>query len=49
MQTMPIASNGLAAKEAGIFNQIAMFSVTGLAMSLALVVVFGLRMISPWF
>jgi|GEM_PF-3816701 len=48
MPTMFIARNGAASNEASILNQIAMYSVTGLAISTALVVVCGVRMI-PWF
>jgi len=41
-------SNGLST-EVSLFNQIAMFSAGGLAMSMAFVVVGGLRIIYPWF
>jgi len=49
MPTMSIARGGLASNEANILNQIAMFSVTGLAISTALVVVCGVTVIAPWF
>jgi hypothetical protein len=48
MPTMSIARDGLASKEASVLNQITMFSVTGLAISLALVVVCGVGVIIPW-
>ena len=35
--------------ESNLFNQIALFSATGLSMSLALVLVGGLRIVNPWF
>ena len=35
--------------EAGLFNQIAMFSVSGLAMSMAFIVVGGFQILYPWF
>lgn len=49
MPTMLIARNGVASSDDSALNQIAMFSMTGLAVTLALVVVFGLRMMHPWF
>ena len=49
MPTMSIARNGYALNGTSVLNQIATFSVTGLAITLALVVVFGLRMMHPWF
>ncbi|MGA7073914.1 hypothetical protein [Bradyrhizobium sp.] len=48
MQTMSIARNEFAAKETNLFNQIAMFSITGLAMSMALFIVCGFPVMSPW-
>jgi hypothetical protein len=48
MPTMSIARDGLASNEASVLNQITMFSVTGLAISLALVVVCGVGVIIPW-
>jgi len=47
MRTVSMAQRALQ-KEAGFFNQIAMFSVAGLAMSMMLVVECGLRVL-PWF
>jgi hypothetical protein len=35
--------------EAGLFNQIALFSACGLAMSMAFVFVGGVRILYPWF
>jgi hypothetical protein len=35
--------------EGSLFNQIAMFSVTGLSASMAMVIVGGLRVVYPWF
>ncbi|HLJ00475.1 MAG TPA: hypothetical protein VKT76_12215 [Bradyrhizobium sp.] len=46
MQTTSIARE-FSAKETGLFNQIALFSVMGLAMSMVLVAN-GLR-VNPWF
>jgi hypothetical protein len=49
---MPIASNkdnSLSSTEASLFNQIALFSASGLAMSMALVFVGGVRVLYPWF
>ena len=48
MRTTSIIGNGLSSIEVGLFNQIATFSVTGLAMSMFLVVC-GFRVINPWF
>jgi hypothetical protein len=48
MRNMSIAGNGLSSMEAGLFQQIAMFSAGGLAMSMTLVVVGGLRILYPW-
>jgi hypothetical protein len=42
------ARNGLSV-EAGLFNQIALFSASGLAMSMAFVFVGGVRILYPWF
>ena len=49
MRNMSIAGNGLSSMEAGLFQQIAMFSAGGLVMSMTLVVVGGLRILYPWF
>jgi len=46
---MSIARNAFTAKETNLFNQIAMFSVSGLAMSMAFVIVGGVQFIYPWF
>jgi hypothetical protein len=43
-----ITGNGLSSMEARLFNQIATFSATGLAMSMVLVVC-GFRVMNPWF
>jgi hypothetical protein len=48
MQTS-IAGNGLSSKEAGLFHQIAMFSASGLVLSMTLVIVGGFRILYPWF
>ena len=48
MRTESIISNGLS-MEVRIFNQIATFSVGGLVMSMAFVIVGGLRILYPWF
>ena len=48
MSTIWVARRGFAHKEVDFFNQIAMFSVTGLAVSMMLVVQCGLR-VYPWF
>jgi hypothetical protein len=43
------ARNGSASSEAGLFHQIALFSASGLAMSMAFVFVGGVRILYPWF
>ncbi len=43
------ASRMLSGAERGVLNQIAMFSVTGLSTSMAMVFVGGLRVVFPWF
>jgi hypothetical protein len=48
MNTTPIACNDLPSVEAGLFHQIAMFSASGLALSMTLVIVGGFRILSPW-
>ena len=35
--------------DGSLFNQIALFSVTGLSTSMAMVVMGGLRVVYPWF
>jgi hypothetical protein len=35
--------------EGSLFNQIALFSITGLSTSMVMVVVGGLRVVHPWF
>jgi hypothetical protein len=35
--------------EGSLFNQIALFSITGLLTSMVMVVVGGLRVVHPWF
>jgi hypothetical protein len=42
-------SNGVSSTEVSLFNQIAMFSAGGLSMSMALVVMGGVRILFPWF
>jgi hypothetical protein len=44
---MPETSN--AVRGIGLFNQIAMFSASGFAVSMAFVFVGGLRILYPWF
>ena len=49
---MPDTSNatqGLSSIEGGHFNQIALFSASGLAMSMAFIFVGDLRILYPWF
>ena len=46
---MFITPNDSRSLESGLFNQIAMFSASGLAMSMALVFAGGLRILYPWF
>ncbi|HSZ97457.1 MAG TPA: hypothetical protein VK767_14165 [Bradyrhizobium sp.] len=51
-ERMPDTSNatkGLSSIEGGLFNQIALFSVSGLAMSMAFIFVGDLRILYPWF
>jgi hypothetical protein len=42
-------SNSRSSIETGLFNQIALFSASGLAMSMAFVFVGGVRILYPWF
>ena len=42
------AGKSLSSKEAGFFNQIVLFSASGLAMSMAFVFVGGLQILYPW-
>ncbi len=48
MSTISIVGSAFVEKEPGFFSQIMMFSVSGLAMSLVLVIECGLR-VHPWF
>ena len=48
MSDMSDASKSLSF-EAGLFNQIALFSASGLAMSMAFIFVGGVRILYPWF
>ena len=43
------STNRLSSMEAGLLNQIAIFSAGGLVMSMAFVVVGGFRVMYPWF
>ncbi len=43
------ASKSLASIEAGLFNQIALFSGSGLAVSMAFVFAGGVQIVYPWF
>ena len=43
------AGKSLASTEAGLFNQIALFSASGLAMSMAFVFAGGVQIVYPWF
>jgi hypothetical protein len=49
MSNMSNAGKSLSSIEAGLFNQIALFSASGLAMSMAFVFVGGVRILHPWF
>jgi hypothetical protein len=49
MLNTSITTNGFSSMEAGLLNQIAMFSAGGLVMSMAFVVVGGFRIMYPWF
>lgn len=49
MPTMSVARGGSASREAGLFNQIAMFSAMGLGVWVALVIGYGLQVTNPWF
>lgn len=44
-----IVNNSRPSTEFGIFNQIALFSAGGLAMSMASIFVGGVRILYPWF
>jgi hypothetical protein len=43
------ANDSRSVREIGLFRQIAMFSASGFAMSMAFVLVGDLRIIYPWF
>jgi hypothetical protein len=43
------ASDNRSSIEAGLFHQIALFSASGLAMSMAFIFVGGVRILYPWF
>jgi hypothetical protein len=43
------ANKGSSSIEGGLFNQIALFSASGLAMSMAFIFVGDLRILYPWF
>ena len=49
MLTASNRNNSLSSMEASLFNQIALFSASGLAMSMAFVFVGGVRVLYPWF
>lgn len=49
MSSISIESNRVSSRELGLFQQIALFSVSGLAMSMACVFVGGLQIVYPWF
>jgi hypothetical protein len=49
VQTMSYASEMFSTAEGGRFNQIAMFSVAGLFMSMAMAIVGGFEVVYPWF
>ena len=54
MQTMSVAANRPAWKKEGsffnqVFNQVALFSVMGVAMSMAFIIVGGFQIVDPWF
>jgi hypothetical protein len=47
---MPATSNKSgSSNEAGLFHQIALFSASGFAMSMACIFVGGVRVLYPWF
>jgi hypothetical protein len=39
----------LASREVGLFNQVAMFSASGLVVSMAFIVIGGFQIAYPWF
>ena len=49
MSSISIAAGRVSSAETGLFHQIALFSVSGLAMSMACVVVGGMQFLYPWF
>jgi hypothetical protein len=49
MSTMLIADHGFVRKPFDVFNKIAMFSVSGLSVSMMLFFVYDFRMVNPWF
>jgi hypothetical protein len=48
MSSLLISNDRFSSMEAGLFQQIALFSASGLAMSMALVFVGGLQILYPW-
>jgi hypothetical protein len=45
---MPTTNNS-SSSDAGLFHQIALFSASGFAMSMACIFVGGVRVLYPWF
>lgn len=48
MSSLSITNSHVSSREAGLFNQIAMFSASGLTMTTALILVGGLQILYPW-
>ena len=49
MSSLSISNNRFSSVETGLFQQIALFSASGLTLSMAFIFVGGLRILYPWF
>lgn len=49
MSNISFAAGRLSSMDAGLLHQIALFSVSGLAMSMMFVAVGGMQFLNPWF
>jgi hypothetical protein len=49
MSSLSITNDRFSSREAGLFNRIALFSASGLTMSIALILVGGLQILYPWY
>ena len=49
MSSLSIKNDRFSSSKAGLSNRIALFSASGLTMSMALILVGGLQILYPWF